>query len=94
MTAEVDPALRRQVCAHHTATHLLQSALKRVLGADTCQQGSLVEAQRLRYGQAVLLFVAALALTRSTQRNAQGTTDCWLRVAHLRTGLTSTCPGP
>jgi alanyl-tRNA synthetase len=48
LTAEVDQSLRRRIRAHHTATHLLQSALKQVLGPDTCQQGSLVEAGRLR----------------------------------------------
>ncbi|GFH27296.1 alanyl-tRNA synthetase, partial [Haematococcus lacustris] len=47
VSAVVDEALRRQVRAHHTATHLLQSALRRVLGPDTCQQGSLVDGQRL-----------------------------------------------
>ncbi|WIA43658.1 hypothetical protein OEZ86_010096 [Tetradesmus obliquus] len=49
LTAEVDTSLRRRIRAHHTATHLLQSALKQVLGPDTCQQGSLVEAGRLRF---------------------------------------------
>jgi alanyl-tRNA synthetase len=49
VTARVDEATRRRVRAHHTATHLLQSALKRVLGPDTCQQGSLVNAERLRF---------------------------------------------
>jgi alanyl-tRNA synthetase len=49
VAARVDAATRRRVRAHHTATHLLQSALKRVLGPDTCQQGSLVNADRLRF---------------------------------------------
>ncbi|GIL79387.1 hypothetical protein Vretimale_16555 [Volvox reticuliferus] len=49
VSALVDEQLRLRVRAHHTATHLLQSALKRVLGPDTCQQGSLVNFQRLRF---------------------------------------------
>uniref|UniRef100_A0A7S0R1E0 Alanine--tRNA ligase n=1 Tax=Chlamydomonas leiostraca TaxID=1034604 RepID=A0A7S0R1E0_9CHLO len=49
VVAEVDAGKRRRIRAHHTATHLLQSALKAVLGPDTCQQGSLVDAQRLRF---------------------------------------------
>lgn len=48
VTADVDPELRRRVRAHHTATHLLQSALKKVLGPDTCQQGSQLDAEHLR----------------------------------------------
>eukprot|EP00879_Flechtneria_rotunda_P010587 GHRR01011067.1.p1 GENE.GHRR01011067.1~~GHRR01011067.1.p1 ORF type:complete len:947 (+),score=379.68 GHRR01011067.1:1433-4273(+) len=49
LTASVDQSLRRRIRCHHTATHLLQSALKQVLGPDTCQQGSLVDASRLRF---------------------------------------------
>ncbi|MEW5317397.1 MAG: hypothetical protein WDW38_008695 [Sanguina aurantia] len=48
VTAEVDASLRRRITSHHTATHLLQSALKAVLGQDTCQQGSNVTIDRLR----------------------------------------------
>jgi alanyl-tRNA synthetase len=37
------------VQAHHTATHLLQSALKSVVGSETSQAGSLVAFDRLRF---------------------------------------------
>jgi alanyl-tRNA synthetase len=47
--ARVDTSARRSARAHHTATHLLQSALKRVLGEAVCQQGSLVAFDRLRF---------------------------------------------
>ena len=49
VSARVDAALRRRSAAHHTATHLLQSALKKVLGPDVTQQGSLVGFDRLRF---------------------------------------------
>ena len=38
VSAEVDAMLRKRAMCSHTATHLLQSALKEVLGADTSQQ--------------------------------------------------------
>lgn len=49
VTANIDRELRTRIRCHHTATHLLQSALKQVLGPDTCQQGSLVNSERLRF---------------------------------------------
>ncbi|KAL7118459.1 hypothetical protein ACP275_02G002800 [Erythranthe tilingii] len=47
--AEVDTKLRQRVKVHHTATHLLQSALKKVIGQETSQAGSLVAFDRLRF---------------------------------------------
>nr|CAB3470176.1 unnamed protein product [Digitaria exilis] len=47
--ASVDVKLRQGAKAHHTATHLLQSALKSVVGSETSQAGSLVAFDRLRF---------------------------------------------
>ncbi|RLN11467.1 alanine--tRNA ligase, chloroplastic/mitochondrial [Panicum miliaceum] len=47
--AFVDAKLRQGAKAHHTATHLLQSALKSVVGSETSQAGSLVAFDRLRF---------------------------------------------
>ncbi|CAJ2642575.1 unnamed protein product [Trifolium pratense] len=47
--ATVDVKLRQRAKVHHTATHLLQAALKKVIGQETSQAGSLVAFDRLRF---------------------------------------------
>ncbi|XP_052623019.1 alanine--tRNA ligase, chloroplastic/mitochondrial isoform X1 [Lactuca sativa] len=49
VVAEVDAKLRQRAKVHHTATHLLQAALKKVIGQETSQAGSLVAFERLRF---------------------------------------------
>ncbi len=47
--AEVDLETRRRIASHHSATHLLDSALRLTLGENVEQKGSYVAADRLRY---------------------------------------------
>ena len=49
VSAAVDAPFRRKVRANHTSTHLLQAALKQVVGDDISQAGSLVTDDRLRF---------------------------------------------
>jgi len=47
--ARIDEETRRKIMANHTATHLLQAALKKVLGDHVHQTGSLVDQDHLRF---------------------------------------------
>ncbi len=64
--AVVDVERRRDIARNHTATHLLQSALRQVLGEHIQQRGSLVAPDRLRFD-----FSHLTAMTREEIKAVQ-----------------------
>jgi len=49
ISAEVDEDRRKNITIHHTTAHLLQSALKDILGNSVAQAGSQIEPDRTRF---------------------------------------------
>jgi alanyl-tRNA synthetase len=62
--AEVDVARRLDIARNHTATHLLQAALRQTLSSGVYQKGSLVEPERFRFDFSQLAPVTEEELTK------------------------------
>ncbi|MCP9836081.1 alanine--tRNA ligase [Cyanobium sp. N.Huapi 1H5] len=75
--ARVDRSCRRRAQAHHTATHLLQAALKQVVDDGVSQAGSLVDFDRLRFD-----FHCPRALTPAELEQIEDLVNGWIAEAH------------
>jgi len=74
---QVDRACRRRAQANHTATHLLQAALKQVVDPGIGQAGSLVDFDRLRFD-----FHCPRAVTAAELEQIESLINGWISDAH------------
>ena len=77
VNATIDRACRRRVQANHTATHLLQAALKQIVDNSVSQAGSLVNFDRLRFD-----FNSPRALTSDDVQQVEDLVNTWISEAH------------
>lgn len=77
VSARVDRGCRRRLQAHHTATHLLQAALKQVVDPAIAQAGSLVDFDRLRFD-----FHSPRAVTAAELERIEVLINVWIAEAH------------
>jgi alanyl-tRNA synthetase len=77
ITAQIDRGCRRRSQANHTATHLLQAALKKVVDEGISQAGSLVSFDRLRFD-----FNCPRALTAVEVIQIEELVNSWISEAH------------
>ena len=77
LTAQIDRSCRRRAQANHTATHLLQAALKQIVDPSISQAGSLVDFDRLRFD-----FNSPRALTAQEVQQIEEQVNTWIAEAH------------
>jgi alanyl-tRNA synthetase len=77
VNAQIDRACRRRAAAHHTATHLLQAALKKLVDESVSQAGSLVAFDRLRFD-----FNCPRQLTSEDLEQIESQINLWIAEAH------------
>ncbi|WP_026735374.1 alanine--tRNA ligase [Fischerella sp. PCC 9605] len=77
VSAQIDRACRRRLQANHTATHLLQAALKKIVDDSISQAGSLVAFDRLRFD-----FNCPRPLTQEEIQQIEEQVNTWIAEAH------------
>jgi len=75
--AQIDRACRLRAQANHTATHLLQAALKKIIDDSISQAGSLVAFDRLRFD-----FNCPRPLTPEELQQVEEQVNTWIAEAH------------
>ena len=77
VNAVVNNDYRHQVKLNHTSTHLLQAALKKILGDSITQAGSLVTFDRLRFD-----FQHSCQITPEQIEKVENTINSWISEKH------------
>ncbi|TYQ30724.1 alanine--tRNA ligase [Pseudanabaena sp. UWO310] len=77
VNAQIALSDRRRIQAHHTATHLLQAALKKIVDPNVSQAGSLVDGDRLRFD-----FNLNRAVTAAEIQQIELQINNWIAEAH------------
>ena len=77
VTAQIDRACRRRAQANHSATHLLQAALKKIVDDSISQAGSLVDFTKLRFD-----FNCPRPVTPEELQQIEETINTWIAEAH------------
>ena len=77
LTAQIDYSCRRRAQANHTATHLLQAALKQIVDPAISQAGSLVSFDRLRFD-----FNCPRPLKPEEVQQVEEQVNIWIAQAH------------
>ncbi len=77
VNAQVGVSERRRIQSNHTATHLLQAALKKIVDPNVSQAGSLVAADRLRFD-----FNLSRPVTPDELQQVETQINNWIAEAH------------
>ncbi|NHC33102.1 alanine--tRNA ligase [Scytonema millei] len=77
VTGQIDRACRRRAQANHSATHLLQAALKKIVDDSISQAGSLVDFTKLRFD-----FNCPRPVTPDELQQIEETINTWIAEAH------------
>ena len=80
VNAQIDRTCRRRAQANHTATHLLQAALKLIVDPNISQAGSLVSFERLRFD-----FNCNRGLSPAELQQIEDQVNTWIAEAHPAT---------
>ena len=73
VTASIDTDRRKEITIHHSNAHLIQAALRKVLGEEVHQAGSFVEDNRTRFD-----FTFPRAMTKEEVQDVEDIINAWI----------------